>query len=209
MTALLAPDDAIAESQRLIELLEHRSGELPFASDHLARHRPAFQALQRCSQHSNAAVANWRAALAQRWDCEVQGRRLFKQIRRQFVEHYGSAERPEVQIITRNGAEADSTPSELLADLRRLQHILTLNTDALPFAAERCAPLDKACADLERAITAASTCEAERRSWVLERRMAQEAYRRARADTAQAIQEFYGGALGGELGQLLAASASA
>lgn len=201
MTVLLAPIDAIAESQRLIDILEQRRGELPFAEELLSRHLPAHQQLARCQASSEAAVNAWRAALAQRWECEVRGRRLYKQIYRQHVEHYGSREAPEVRLISRAGAEADSSPSELLADLRRLGTALALNVDQLPFAPARLAELNTTCAALEQAIAAASALEAERRESVLDRRMAQEAYRRLSAATRDALFDFYG-ERGGELDAL-------
>ncbi len=42
MTILPAPTDALAESQRLIATIEQLRGELPFAEDILALHRPSY-----------------------------------------------------------------------------------------------------------------------------------------------------------------------
>jgi hypothetical protein len=201
MTALLAPADALAESQRLIAALERQRGELPFADDILAMHRPTHADLERSSELSDGAVEAWRAALAQRWDCEVAGRRLYKQVVRQLAEHYGDAA-PEVQLLSRGEAEANSTPTELLHDLRRLQAALDLGAAALPFAAERLAEVERACTILEAAIAAAAASEAQRRAAALDRRMAQEAYRRARAATRRALLEHYGGQIAGEFAEL-------
>src|SRR5689334_11890764 len=98
MTALLTPVDALAESQRLITVLERRRSELPFADDILAVHRPTHADLERSSARSDNAVEAWRAALARRWECEIAGRRIFKQIVRQLADHYGGASAPEVQL---------------------------------------------------------------------------------------------------------------
>jgi hypothetical protein len=201
MTALLAPGDALAESQRLIAALERQRSELPFADDILAMHRPTHADLERSSELSDGAVEAWRAALAQRWECEVAGRRLYKQVVRQLAEHYGDAA-PEVQLLSRGEAEANSMPAELLHDLRRLQAALDLGVAGLPFAPERLAEVERACTALEAAIEEANVCEAQRRTAALDRRMAQEAYRRARAATRRALLEHYGGHIAGEFAEL-------
>ncbi len=201
MSALLAPSDALAESQRLIAALERRRDELPFADDVLAIHRPTHENLARSSVRSDDAVEVWRAALARRWECEVVGRRLYKQGVRQLAEHYGR-EAPEVQLLSRGGAEADSSPAELLRDLRRLQAALELARASLPGAADRLGEVGRECAALEAAIADAATREEQRRTAALDRRMAQEAYRRARATTRRALLDHYGGAMAAEFAEL-------
>jgi hypothetical protein len=201
MSALLTPSDALAESQRLIIALERRRSELPFAEDVLAIHRPTHDDLARCSARSDDAVEAWRAALARRWECEVAGRRLYKQGVRQLVEHYGRSA-PEVQLLSRGGAEVDSSPSELLHDLRRLQAALELARSALPSVVERLDEAGQVCAALEVAISDASSREEQRRTAALDRRMAQEAYRRARTTTRRVLIEHYGGAMAGEFAEL-------
>jgi hypothetical protein len=201
MSALLAPSDALAESRRLIAALERMRDELPFADDVLAIHRPTHEDLARSSARSDAAVEAWRAALARRWECEVAGRRLYKQGVRQLAEHYGR-EAPEVQLLSRGGAEVDSSPAELLHDLRRLQAALELAQAALPGAAEHLDEAGRACAALEAAIADTAGYEEQRRTAALDRRMAQEAYRRARATTRQALIDHYGGAMASEFAEL-------
>jgi hypothetical protein len=203
MSALLTPSDALAESQRLIVALEQRRSELPFADDVLAIHRPTHEDLARCSARSDDAVEAWRAALARRWECEVAGRRLYKQGVRQLVEHYGRGA-PEVQLLSRGGAEVDSSPSELLHDLRRLQAALELAQSALPSAAERLDEAAQVCAALDMAITDATSREEQRRTAALDRRMAQEAYRRVRATTRRVLINHYGGSMVGEFADLFA-----
>ncbi len=201
MSALLTPSDALAESQRLIVALERRRSELPFAEDVLAIHRPTHEDLARCSAQSDDAVEAWRAALARRWECEVAGRRLYKQGVRQLIEHYGRGA-PEVQLLSRGGAEVDSSPSELLHDLRRLQAALELARGALPSAAERLEEAGQIYVALETAISDASSREEQRRTAALDRRMAQEAYRRARTTTRRVLIDHYGGAMAGEFAEL-------
>jgi hypothetical protein len=202
MHTFLAPIDALAESRRLIAVLERRRNELPFADDILATHLSAHDALERSSYRSDEAVEAWRAALARRWNCEVAGRRLYKQVVRQLVEHYGSEAVPEVQLLSRGGAEVNSSPAELLHDLRRLQAALEMGLATLPFAPRRHDDVKQICAVLAAAIGVAQASEARRRDAALERRMAQEAYRRARAATQRALIEFYNGMVAGEFAEV-------
>lgn len=194
--------DSVAESQRLIDALEQHAAQLPFATEHLAIYRPAHATLEECQRRSDAAVEAWRAALARRWDCEVAGRRLFKQIYGQYVAFYGSEACPEVQRVASTHAEGDGSPAELLADMRRLHADLALHHDDA-FLARR-AELDRSCDMLEFAIRDAIACEAARRSSVIDRRMAQEALRRVRTTTQHALQSLGGDAVGAELRELLA-----
>jgi len=200
MTILPAAGDALAESQRLIATLEQLRGELPIADDILALHRPTHQELAASTTKSEQAVTAWRGALARRWECEVAGRRLYKRIVRQLAEHYGSEHAPEVQLFSRGGAEADSTPSELLVDLRRLQAALSVG---LAGASERLPEVEQACAALERAITDANLSETQRRVAVLDNRMAREAYRRVRGETRRLLIEHYGDHIAHEFAGLL------
>lgn len=202
MSALLATADALAESERLIAALEQHRAELPFADDILALHRPTHHDLECSNASSEQAVAAWRSALARRWDCEIAGRRLYKQIFRQLVEHYGCATAPEVQMLSRGEAEINSSPSELLGDLRRVQAALATGLSSLPFAQRRLIEVERACAALERAIAEARACEAQRRTTAIDRRLAQEAYRRARAATRRVLVEQGGEALASEFAEL-------
>jgi hypothetical protein len=189
MTTLPAPTDALAESQRLIATIERLRSELPFAEDILALHRPTHHELETSATKSEQAVDAWRAALARRWDAEVTGLRLYKRIVRQLIEHFGDESAPEVQMLSRGGAQAESSPAELLMDLRRLQAALSVG---LTFARERLPEVEQACAALESAITDANQSETQRRVAVLDNRMAREAYRRARGETRRLLVKHYG-----------------
>jgi len=200
MTTLLAPSDALAESQRLIATIERLRGELPFADDILALHRPTHHELERSATKSEQAVDAWRGALARRWDAEVAGLRLYKRIVRQLAEHYGGERAPEVQMLSRGGAEAESSPAELLTDLRRLQAALSVGR---AFGHERQPEVEQACAALESAITDANQSETQRRVAVLDNRMAREAYRRVRGETRRLLVEHYGGHMAHDFAELL------
>jgi hypothetical protein len=191
MTVPPVQNDAIAESLRLIDAIERRQADLPFAAAVLNLHREAHRELEQRHDASEAAVGAWRAALARRWDSEVAGRRLYKQVLRQLTDHLGD-DAPLVQMISRGGAEANSTPNELLEDLRRVQAALTLEVGALNFAAERLAQLEQACVALEQAIETARATEHERRNAVLDNRMAREAFRRVCEETFGKLSAFYG-----------------
>lgn len=191
MTTLPAPADAIVESQRLIAALEQSRTELPFADDVLRTHRSMHQELETSHSSSEQAVAEWRAALARRWECEVAGRRLYKQVMRQLVEFHGTVEAAAVTLLSRGGAEAESSPSELLEDLRRLHAALQIEA-APPFAADRIAQIAAVYTDLEQAINQATSSEHRRRTAVLDSRMVREVYRRVRGETARALSAHYG-----------------
>lgn len=192
MTTLPTPVNALQDSERIIQLLEQRHDEFPHAEEFLAVHRPTHQELERNKQITEQAVTAWREALAYRWTCEIAGRRLYKQIYQQFTEFYGSADAPEVQLISRGGAEENSSPAELLVDLRRMEAALIVNSERLPFATQRLSELVDVCTSLDEAINATNVYESERRASVLEQRMVQETYRRLCHTTRQALAEHYG-----------------
>ena len=192
MTTLVPTADVLSESRQLIATIERLREELPFADNILAIHRPTHQELESTQARSAQSVTAWREALAQRWDAEVAGRRIYKRIIRQIAEHYGSSAAPEVQALTRGEAEANSSPAELLADLRRLQAAFSIGTEALRCAREHLPELTHACATLDAAIAEASRCETQRRNAALDSRIASEAYRRARAETRRLLAEYYG-----------------
>lgn len=191
-TTLPAPTDIAAEARRLIDLLEQRRRELPFADQMLARLRTSLSALEYCTQITDRALGVWREALARRWEDEVRGRRLYRQIYQQMAEFYGSPEALELQVFSRGGAEVNSTPAELLADLRRIEAALGVQRARLPFAAQRLAELQQHCVELQETIDSASTAEAERRACVFDRRMAQESCWRANQVAHQALRTHYG-----------------
>ena len=192
MTSLLAPADALAESQRLMTALEQLRAELPFAESILELHRPMHHELEVSRVRSEQAVMAWREALARRWECEIAGRRLYKAVVRQFVQHYGGTSAPEVQLLARDEAGANSSPADLLADLRRLHAALLLGADILVFANRRLPEVGAAADALEQAIEESSLWENRRRAAVLDRRMAQEASRRVRNETRRALAEHFG-----------------
>lgn len=187
MTTLPSPHDAIADSAKLIAILERHHNDAPEIEALLDAHRATHHQMTISYHTSEEAIAAWRAALARRWTCEIAARRLYKQTLRQLVQHYGTAETPTIRLISRGGAEADSTPAELLEDMRRLHAVLSLEAATLPFAEQRLAEIVQSCETLERAIDEVAACERQRRTAVLDLRIAREVYRRMRRETCQAL----------------------
>lgn len=192
MTSLLAPADALAESQRLVAALEQLRTELPLAESILEIHRPMHCELEASRVRSEQAVEGWRAALAQRWDSEVAGWRLYKAVLREFITYYGSADAPEVRLLSL-GVDGDNcSPADLLADLRRLQAALQMAERKLPFASRRLPEVVAVADGLEWAIEESLLWESRRRKAVLDRRVAQDAYRRMRNETRRTLAEHLG-----------------
>ncbi len=204
MTSSLAPYDAINESRRFIHALERRQHVLTFADTLLSLHYTAHQHLENSYDISEQAVEAWRAALADRWECEVAVRRLYKQVIRQLTDHYGEMA-PQMQLITRGGAEINSSPAELMEDLRRLHAALTVELETLPFAAERLPQIDQVYDQLDHAIDVANQTEQRRRNAVLENRMAREAFRRTSEATLGKLAAHYGDQFNDEFQELLEA----
>jgi hypothetical protein len=194
-------ENAIADSDRVILALEQRS-DLPFAATLLAHHRAMRAELEQCDATGRAAVEAWRVALASRWDCEVAGRRLYKQSLRQLIDHFGE-QAPQVQLLSRAGAEVNSSPQELHDDLMRLVAVLQLEVGSLAFASERLAQIRASAVALERAIDGARRTEHERRTAVLDMRMAREAFRRACDETFARLTEHFGSPLPDEFERAL------
>jgi hypothetical protein len=191
MTASLAPLDAITESIRLISSLEQHRDAISSVDSMLDAHRQVHNDLILCHEASEAAVNAWRVALARRWDCEVAGRRLYKQALRQIADALGALS-PQIQMLSRGGAEANSSPSELLKDLRRVQACLTIEAPQLSFAAERLRQIEQICLALELAISEAQHWEHRRRNAVLDNRMARESFRRICEETFGKLSAHYG-----------------
>ncbi|MDZ4718876.1 MAG: hypothetical protein SH847_10540 [Roseiflexaceae bacterium] len=207
MTASLAPLDAIAESIRMIDTLERHRADLPAVESMLHAHRQIHHDLTLCHDASEAAVNAWRAALARRWDYEVAGRRLYKQVFRQIADTLGELS-PQIQMLSRGGAEANSSPSELLKDLRRIQACLMIEASQLPFAAERLRQIEEICSALELAISAAQDCEHRRRNAVLDNRMARESFRRICEETFGKLSAYYGSRFADEFPEFAEITAS-
>jgi hypothetical protein len=191
MSVQLPTYDTLAESSRLIEVLERCCAEFPLAKSMLDAHRPAHSTLETSTLRTQQALEAWRSALATRWQYEVKARRIYRQGFDLLREHLGP-DTPELRLVSRGGAEVNSLPEELVADLRRLHSAMAL---WLPASDEREQLLNEVSSTsdmLETAIEQTNECERDRRVAMLERRIAQQRYRRIRAKTRKTIAENYG-----------------
>ncbi len=190
-----ASNDAIADSRQLLTALEARRAELPFADQVIAAHASLHQELEGSYTTSQQAVGAWRAALARRWDAEVAGRRLYKQIVRQLDAQSGAGGRSPVALLVRGSGESEISPAQLLDDLRRLGALLALHAPPIADAALLLRHVEAASADLEDAIGQTEVTERRRRSSVLDNRMARDVYQRIRSETYRALETYYGAQL--------------
>lgn len=197
MTALTT-NDALTESQQVAAMLERHAAVLPPGAPQVKQLLLACQLFERCQQQSDAAVTAWRTALAHRWACEIAGRRIYKHVQRQYLEWYGP-ESLELQRVT--SYDGNFSPADLLADLRRIQADLALLASCNNLAHNH-GDVTAAAEQLEATIHTAAVCEATRRGAVLERRIAQDAFRRARAAAQRGLAE-HAGALPSELRAML------
>lgn len=165
-------------ASQLITLLERHRGVLPFADEELARHRALRHALDEHHRRGEHALSVWREALSRRWEAEVNGQRVYTATLRQLSEYFGE-DPAYAQLVAPRNAQSFSTASDLLADMRRIEASLALLSPRPAFADESVTRLRAAADDLEAAIDWNSRCEAERRSILLEQRIATNLYQRA------------------------------
>ena len=176
---------------QIIELLERYKGAMPFADEELARHRALRVALDDQFQRGEAALSAWRAAIARRWECEVNGQRIYSAIRRQICDYFGK-DGAYTLLVAPTHPEQASTASDLLAEMRRLEVSLELLRPRPPFADESIARLHASVDDLATAIEWTEHCETDRRSVLIEQRMACNLYQRACDKTRRLIESHMG-----------------
>lgn len=165
-------------ASRLVALLERHSATFPSLEEELSQQRALAQVLAEHRQRSEQALSAWRAAISQRWDCEVGAQRAYGAVQRQLADYYG-ADPAYAQLIAPAHPGGASTPADLLHEVRRLVASLELLTPRPPFADEATARLQAATQELARAIDQTARCEAERRSILTEQRIAANLYERA------------------------------
>jgi hypothetical protein len=158
-------------------MLELRRGEIPFADEELARHRTLRSALDEQVARSEQALLDWRAALSQRWDAEVNGQRTYSSVQRQMAGYFGS-DATYLQLVAPSQPATALTASNLLADMRRLEASLALLRPRPPFVEESLSRMRNAGDRLAAAIAWNDHCEVERRRILIEQRMATHLYER-------------------------------
>lgn len=180
----------LLDSSRLINVLERYHPKLPFIDEELACHQALRRELEIYLQAGEDTLAEWRQALAQRWECEVAGQRCYLKIQRQLRDYFG-ADSPQFQVIAPLHDTTPRSAADLLADLQRVEAALNLLHD-WPLVTDTLAHLNRVCVRLEYALTQTSMCEKQRQNALLEQRLAYQAYQRARSQTQRLLAEYFG-----------------
>lgn len=183
--------DIFEDSRRLIALLERHHVCHPSVAVELASHRDLYHQLEEQRRNSEQALAEWRSALARRWECEVAGQRLYLAIQRQLRDFFGP-DAPYLQLIIPPQNNGACTATDLLIDLRRIEASLVMLRPQPSFTAEWLEQLAGACADLDAAIAWTARCETQRRNALLSQRLTYNAYHRARARTQRLLTDSLG-----------------
>ncbi|EFO79066.1 hypothetical protein OSCT_3067 [Oscillochloris trichoides DG-6] len=174
---------------QLLTLLELRRHELPFADEELSRHQTLLSAIEEQNQRGEQTLADWRKALAQRWQAEVAGQRAYIAVQRKLATYFDN-DTTYLQLVAPTSPAAALTATTLLADMRRLEASLTLLRPRPPFAEECLIQMREAGDQLAAAITMTEYCEAERRRVLIEQRMATHLYERVCQKTRQLVAEY-------------------
>lgn len=150
----------------------------PSIRGELDRHFQLRHELDQRQKQAEAALAEWRTALAWRWKCEVAGQRLYLQIFRQLETLYG-ANATYLQIIGPARAGVARTADELLADLQRLAASCEIMDPRPGFIAARLDELIEVVHQLDKALTWTNQAEEARRAAMLGQRLAQGTFQRS------------------------------
>ncbi len=194
---VLAPDDTattaavLDDSTRLIEMLESHRTMLPFADTELHRYQSMRHELQTYQQASERARKEWRVALTQRWQYEIQGLRLYMHIYRILSDYFG-ADSPHLHLVATSNTSGTVTAEDLLVDLRRTYAAIVVLQNTLPQLASYITRLDETCAAIEQSITATVYWDQQRRSAIIAQRVAHDAYQRSCINTRQRIEQHLG-----------------
>ncbi len=184
-------DDILDDSLNLIEALQCHRTALPFADDEVVQYQQMRHDLQRLRRQFEQAVSERRAALALRWECEIDGQRVYTHVYNLLRHHFGD-DSPYLQVIVPSNAAGTSTAEDLLTDLRRMQASLRLIPSQPPFVVECLASLRSVCERLSVAIARTHHWEEQRREAVLSERLAHSAYQLASRKTRDRMVEFLG-----------------
>jgi hypothetical protein len=156
----------------LIQLLEQHRSTLPFAEEELANHLLWQRNLDGHRQRLEQALSAWRLSLAQRWECEVAAQRVFSSVQRQLIAFYREDRRYTLPLQISNAL----TPTDLLANLRQMEHLLKRLVPQPPFAVSALDELSQCATALADAIKLTAQRESERRGIQLEQRMSLNQY---------------------------------
>lgn len=156
---------------------EPYSNHNPFLQAELEHNYRLRQELSKQHQSAQAALRNWRDALAQRWESEVAGQRLYLKIHAFLRDHYG-ADTPFLRLIAPYHDRA-RTAEELLADLRRMEASFRIVEPQPLWIEKHMSELSLICEQLDRTLAYSRRCETERRSAMFSQRVAEKAYQQS------------------------------
>lgn len=156
----------------LITVLERYRDDVPVLAEELARQQALSQTLAEQQVLADEALRAWRAALGQRWNCEIAAQRCYSQVLQQLNAYYGNAADGVHVLTTARGTDTVYTPTGLLQAVRRLEAGLALLTPAPAFAEPARAALNEVAGCLERAIADSTRCEMDRHALLVEQRLA-------------------------------------
>lgn len=194
---ILDPSTRPGAALDLLSLLERYREAHPSLDDELAQQRALSDTLAEHRRRADQTLAEWRAALSRRWECEVGAQRVYSAVQRQLAAYYGP-DCAYTQLIAPAHPSHASTASDLLHDVRRLGASLELLAPRPPFAAVAVVELRAAGDGLEQALAETDRREAARRSVLAEQRIAanlfERACERARKHLAHVVGEEIAGA---------------
>lgn len=189
MTQLYSPQrQPLEESNHLIHLLQQQANQSEAARNALARHQVIHNELYRQQVQSEHALAAWRHALTQRWQCEIEGQRIYSNILKK-LQHYYGAESPQLQVIVPSNQPHAGAAEDLLNDMRRMHASLLLTQPSFPCSSECVMQLEAACHNLSVSLQETRYYETERRTINFKRRLAEEACLRSIDETNRLLNE--------------------
>lgn len=193
MTQINSPySKTVYESNRLISLLESQADASFFAREALTRHRMIHSHLELHRVRSERALEAWRTALTIRWQCEIEGQRLYNQILDQLRTAFG-ADSPQVRAIIHSPTSCCAGSAEdLLEAMRRMHASLLLLQPDSPIRSQTIDRLGIACCELNNALQETKRFETARRNATLERQLAYAACERACEETRQILTQQLG-----------------
>jgi len=191
VTAITLQTPLLDPLNQIITLLDQLRNRVPFAEEELAHHLQLRAILVEQQEQSATTLAAWRAALAQRWECEVRAQRLYAAVRRQVLDFAG-ADAPYLPLFEPDSAAGALTATDLLNSLRRLAAVLSLIQPQPLFVDQAMAELQAVAAELQAAIAHTEQCEEERRRVQAEQRLLLELSHRSYRRTRHRIAEHLG-----------------
>jgi hypothetical protein len=180
MQTVSPSQNVLEESEQFIAALQHHTTDP--ARQRLEQHVALHEQLKYRQAQSEQSLAAWREALQRRWHCEVTGQRMYTKIVQQLRRFFGP-DSPQLQIVEPHSAAPAGSAADLLNDMWRLHATLIIVQPDLPCEADTIARFELACQNLDEALSNTAYCEEQRRRASVEYHLAQDACKRAMAET--------------------------